>query len=178
MFWMVASSTFSPMASSLCAPGTSLTLEDYGLTSKTTGTLMISIYVLGYAVGPLFLAPLSEMFGRVPVINASNLFFNAFFRRVFSSNPGPRGTTCFLVQARHLVTLTHPCGPLLLTLTQLVRPSNTRGARHRRQMLRFTDVSSLVVAFLDSPTSCRARLIASEGGAPATAERYDADWKR
>lgn len=78
MFWMVASSTFSPMASSLCAPGTSLTLEDYGITSKTTGTLMISIYVLGYAVGPLFLAPLSEMFGRVPVINASNLFFNAF----------------------------------------------------------------------------------------------------
>lgn len=71
-------STFSPMASSLCAPGTSLTLEEYGLSSKTVGTLMISIYVLGYAVGPLFLAPLSEMYGRVPVINASSAFFNAF----------------------------------------------------------------------------------------------------
>ncbi|KAF2464969.1 MFS general substrate transporter [Lindgomyces ingoldianus] len=78
MFFMAASSTFSPMASSLCAPGTSLTLEEYGLTSKTIGTLMISIFVLGYAVGPLFLAPLSEIYGRVLVINASNAFFNAF----------------------------------------------------------------------------------------------------
>jgi hypothetical protein len=58
MLWMGSMSTFSPMASSLCAPGTSLTLDDYGLTSKTIGTLMISIFVLGYAVGPLFLAPL------------------------------------------------------------------------------------------------------------------------
>jgi MFS family permease len=39
---------------------------------------MISIYVLGYAVGPLFLAPLSEMYGRVPIICGSSAFFNAF----------------------------------------------------------------------------------------------------
>lgn len=78
MFWVGAMSTFSPMASSLCAPGTSLTLEEYGLQSKTIGTLMISIYVLGYAVGPLFLAPLSEMYGRTIVINVSSAFFNIF----------------------------------------------------------------------------------------------------
>ncbi|KAF2741000.1 MFS general substrate transporter [Polyplosphaeria fusca] len=78
MFWMASMSTFSPMVSSLCAPGTSLTLEEFGLTSKTIGTLSISIYVLGYAVGPLFLAPLSEMYGRAPVINISSAFFNAF----------------------------------------------------------------------------------------------------
>ncbi|KAF2792782.1 MFS multidrug transporter [Melanomma pulvis-pyrius CBS 109.77] len=76
MLWIGSMSTFSPMASSLCAPGTSFTLEDYGLTSKTIGTLMISIYVLGYAVGPLFLAPL--MYGRPIVINTSSAFFNAF----------------------------------------------------------------------------------------------------
>lgn len=78
MLWVGLMSTFSPMASSLCAPGTALTLEEYGLTSKTIGALMISIYVLGYAVGPLFLAPLSEMYGRVPVINLSSVVFNAF----------------------------------------------------------------------------------------------------
>lgn len=78
MLWVGAMSTFSPMASSLCAPGTSLTLEEYDLESKTLGTLMISIYVLGYAVGPLFLAPLSEMYGRTLVINTSGAFFNAF----------------------------------------------------------------------------------------------------
>jgi MFS family permease len=78
MLWVGLMSTLSPMASSLCAPGTSLTLEEYGISSKTVGTLMISIYVLGYAVGPLFLAPLSEMYGRKPVINISSCFFSAF----------------------------------------------------------------------------------------------------
>lgn len=78
MMWMVLMSTFSPMASSLVAPGTSLTLEEYGLTSKTIGAFQVSIFVLGYAVGPLFLAPLSEMYGRVPVITISSAFFNAF----------------------------------------------------------------------------------------------------
>jgi multidrug resistance protein len=39
---------------------------------------MISIYVLGYAVGPLFLAPLSEMYGRPLVVNCSGIVFNAF----------------------------------------------------------------------------------------------------
>jgi len=78
MLWMILMSTFSPMISSLCAPETSLTLREYGLTSKTVGAFMISIYVLGYALGPLFLAPLSEMYGRVTIINASSAFFNAF----------------------------------------------------------------------------------------------------
>ncbi|KAJ4297846.1 hypothetical protein N0V90_005742 [Kalmusia sp. IMI 367209] len=78
MILMVTICTFSPMASSLCAPGTSQTLADYGVESKTVGTLMISIFILGYAVGPLFLAPLSEMYGRTIVINASSAFFNVF----------------------------------------------------------------------------------------------------
>ena len=78
MLWVGLMSTLSPMASSLCAPGTSLTLAEFGISSKTIGTLMISIYVLGYAVGPLFLAPLSEMYGRKLVINISSCFFTAF----------------------------------------------------------------------------------------------------
>lgn len=78
MTWVIIMCTFSPMISSICAPGTSLTLEEFDTTSRTIGTLMISIYVLGYAVGPLFLAPLSEMYGRAVVINWSTAFFNAF----------------------------------------------------------------------------------------------------
>ncbi|KAH7392747.1 putative MFS multidrug transporter [Pyrenochaeta sp. MPI-SDFR-AT-0127] len=78
MTWVILMSTFSPTVSSLCAPGTGLTLEEFGVSSKTIGTLMISIYVLGYAVGPLFLAPLSEMYGRPLVVNCSSVVFNAF----------------------------------------------------------------------------------------------------
>jgi MFS family permease len=78
MTWVILMTTFSPTISSICAPGTSLTLEEFGITSRTVGTLMISIYVLGYAVGPLFLAPLSELYGRSLVVNWSTAFFNAF----------------------------------------------------------------------------------------------------
>lgn len=78
MSWVIIMCTFSPMISSICAPGTSLTLEEFDVSSRTIGTLMITIYVLGYAVGPLFLAPLSEMYGRAVVINWSTAFFNAF----------------------------------------------------------------------------------------------------
>lgn len=78
MTWVIIMCTFSPMISSICAPGSSQTLEEFGTTSRTIGTLMISIYVLGYAVGPLFLAPLSELYGRPIVINWSTAFFNVF----------------------------------------------------------------------------------------------------
>ena len=78
MSFMAAMTTFSPMTSSISAPGTALTLEEYGITSQTIGSLMYVIYILGYATGPLFLAPLSEMYGRVPVVNFSSAFFNAF----------------------------------------------------------------------------------------------------
>ncbi|OCK75390.1 MFS general substrate transporter [Lepidopterella palustris CBS 459.81] len=78
LFFMSIASTLSPMSSSICAPGASLTLKEFNLSSQTIGTMMISIFVLGYAIGPLFLAPLSEMYGRVPVINFSSIFFNAF----------------------------------------------------------------------------------------------------
>ena len=78
MTWVILMSTFSPTVSSLCAPGTTLTMEEFGESSRTVGTLMISIYVLGYAVGPLVLAPLSEMYGRPLVVNCSSIVFNAF----------------------------------------------------------------------------------------------------
>jgi len=40
--------------------------------------LVLSIFVLGYAIGPLMLAPLSEIYGRVPVLQLANLFYLAF----------------------------------------------------------------------------------------------------
>lgn len=40
--------------------------------------ISLSIFVLAWAVGPFFLAPLSEVYGRVHVLQISNLFFLAF----------------------------------------------------------------------------------------------------
>lgn len=44
--------------------------ETFGVSSEVT-TLCLSMYVLGYAVGPVLLAPLSEYFGRQPVYAVS-----------------------------------------------------------------------------------------------------------
>ncbi|KAJ5649147.1 uncharacterized protein N7484_002870 [Penicillium longicatenatum] len=40
--------------------------DEFGVSAEVT-TLALSLYVLGYAIGPVMLAPLSEYFGRQPV---------------------------------------------------------------------------------------------------------------
>ncbi|OQU99092.1 hypothetical protein CLAIMM_04779 [Cladophialophora immunda] len=78
MFQMATMATISPMASSLCAPGIESTMKDLHEPSRVLGSLMITIYVLGYAIGPLFLAPLSEIYGRYPVVMVSSWMFTAW----------------------------------------------------------------------------------------------------
>jgi MFS family permease len=39
---------------------------------------MVSVYVLGFAFGPLIIAPLSEMYGRLPLYHICNLLFIVF----------------------------------------------------------------------------------------------------
>ncbi|KAM4061200.1 major facilitator superfamily protein [Hirsutella rhossiliensis] len=43
--------------------------------SKSASVLLVTIWELGEAAGPLFLAPLSEVFGRYPVVNTANVLF-------------------------------------------------------------------------------------------------------
>jgi MFS family permease len=43
--------------------------------SSSTNALLITIWELGEAAGPLFIAPLSEVFGRYPVMNGCNIAF-------------------------------------------------------------------------------------------------------
>ncbi|KAF2418938.1 MFS general substrate transporter [Tothia fuscella] len=76
MLMIAIISTLSPMASTLVSPGLTDTMNDFHTTSPIIGTFMITIYVLGFAVGPLFLGPASEMYGRYPVVISSTLFFN------------------------------------------------------------------------------------------------------
>ena len=66
----------SPLGSSIFAPAIDYTLRDLHTTSRAVGSLMISIFLLGYCVGPLFLAPLSEMYGRRLVIIINIWIFN------------------------------------------------------------------------------------------------------
>ena len=63
----------SPLASSMIAPALPLLSRDFHLTSSVQESMMLSIFVLSFAVGPLLYAPLTEMFGRRVVLQTTNL---------------------------------------------------------------------------------------------------------
>ncbi|KAJ4193646.1 hypothetical protein NW755_003640 [Fusarium falciforme] len=67
-----------PLASSIFAPGIPELMRDFESTNSELGAFVMSVYVLGFAFGPMILAPLSEMWGRVPVYHVCNVFFLAF----------------------------------------------------------------------------------------------------
>ncbi|KAL7952707.1 cycloheximide resistance protein [Trichoderma compactum] len=67
-----------PLASSVVAPAVELILVDFHSSSTTFPTFVLSIFVLGFAVGPLLLPPLSELYGRVIVYNVTNVLFVVF----------------------------------------------------------------------------------------------------
>ncbi|OSS45792.1 hypothetical protein B5807_09675 [Epicoccum nigrum] len=79
ILFLVSAITFlSPLASSIFAPGIPFVNADFHNTSQLLGSFAVSVYVLGFAVGPLFLSPLSEIYGRCVILNISNVFFCAF----------------------------------------------------------------------------------------------------
>ncbi|EAA31306.1 MFS general substrate transporter [Neurospora crassa] len=68
----------TPLGSSMFAPGVKKILVEFHETSSTTATFLVSIYILGFAFGPLLVAPLSEMYGRAPLYNFGNILFTIF----------------------------------------------------------------------------------------------------
>ncbi|KAF2691191.1 MFS general substrate transporter [Lentithecium fluviatile CBS 122367] len=76
---LISAITFlCPLTSSIFAPGIPFVNKDFGNTSQMLGAFSISVFVLGFSVGPLFLSPLSEIYGRRIVLNVSNVVFCAF----------------------------------------------------------------------------------------------------
>lgn len=65
----------TPFASSILSPGISSLMKEFDETDSIVGSMTVSIYLLGYVVGPMFLAPLSEIYGRRPVLTCANIFF-------------------------------------------------------------------------------------------------------
>jgi MFS family permease len=57
------------------APGVPELMREFGNSSSTLGSFVVSVYVLGFAAGPMVFAPLSELYGRLPVYHATNVCF-------------------------------------------------------------------------------------------------------
>lgn len=65
----------TPFASSILSPGISSLMVEFGETQQIVGSMTVSIYLLGYVVGPMVMAPMSEIYGRRMVLTAANVFF-------------------------------------------------------------------------------------------------------
>ncbi|RJE21054.1 resistance protein [Aspergillus sclerotialis] len=63
------------MASTIFAPGVPQVLREFHSDNSALSSFMVSVYVIGFAIGPLVLSPTSEIYGRLPITHASNVVF-------------------------------------------------------------------------------------------------------
>ncbi|KAI1297829.1 major facilitator superfamily domain-containing protein [Xylaria venustula] len=66
------------LAATMFAPGAEQLAADFHFTNATVEAFTVSIYVLGFALGPVFLAPLSELYGRLVIYHACNVVYTGF----------------------------------------------------------------------------------------------------
>jgi MFS family permease len=62
----------------MIAPALPALDAEFHITNAAESQIMLSVFVLAYAIGPLFLGPLSEVYGRSLVIQGTNLFYLVF----------------------------------------------------------------------------------------------------
>jgi MFS family permease len=60
------------------APGAAALAKEFHITSSTITSLTVSIYLAGFAVGPMFIAPLSELYGRLVIYHTCNVIYIGF----------------------------------------------------------------------------------------------------
>ncbi|KAJ8612798.1 hypothetical protein MRB53_037269 [Persea americana] len=53
-------------------------LQEFDVHNEALATWVLSVYVLGFAIGPFIFAPSSELYGRMPVYHGCNLLYICF----------------------------------------------------------------------------------------------------
>ncbi|KAI1321882.1 major facilitator superfamily domain-containing protein [Xylariaceae sp. FL0255] len=66
------------LAATMFAPGAAQLAVDFHITNSIVEGLTVSLYILGFALGPLILAPLSECNGRLIIYHSCNAVYLAF----------------------------------------------------------------------------------------------------
>ena len=74
--WLLSAITLlTPFATSVLSPSINKLDAEFGETNPSIGSLTVSAYIFGYIVGPPFIGPLSEIYGRKWVLTGANAFF-------------------------------------------------------------------------------------------------------
>ncbi|KAL5042511.1 hypothetical protein BDW71DRAFT_200551 [Aspergillus fruticulosus] len=66
------------LAATMFAPGSAALAQEFNITSSALTSLTVSIYLAGFAVGPMVIAPLSELYGRLVIYHTSYAFYIGF----------------------------------------------------------------------------------------------------
>ncbi|EKD14387.1 hypothetical protein MBM_07617 [Drepanopeziza brunnea f. sp. 'multigermtubi' MB_m1] len=77
--WIVSAITFiTPLASSMFAPGVPQLMKDFNSDDRIISSFVVSVYILGFAIGPLIIAPMCELYGRKKLYQCCNVLFFIF----------------------------------------------------------------------------------------------------
>ncbi|EMR65043.1 putative mfs multidrug transporter protein [Eutypa lata UCREL1] len=68
----------SPVSSAMIAPAMNKLGEALGMQTEFEVYLSLAIFILAYAVGPIFFGPASELYGRVRLLQISNVWYLAW----------------------------------------------------------------------------------------------------
>jgi len=68
----------TPLGSSFFAPAVPRVMADFNSTSELEATFVVSVYLLGFAFGPILIAPISELYGRLIVYHTCNVGYLVF----------------------------------------------------------------------------------------------------
>lgn len=66
------------IAATMVAPVMASVMDDFKTTNINISSLTVNIYFLGFALSPLVIPSLSEMYGRLPIYHTCNFLFVAF----------------------------------------------------------------------------------------------------
>jgi MFS family permease len=85
------------MTSPMIAPALTTLMQELNISSETQTALILSAYVVSYSFGPFIFAPLSELYGRLIILQAASSWFLAW-----NIACGFAYSSAFLVVARWL----------------------------------------------------------------------------
>ncbi|KAJ8126692.1 hypothetical protein O1611_g6946 [Lasiodiplodia mahajangana] len=67
-----------PLASSMLAPGVPHVMKEFSNNNDLLADFVVSVYGLGFAIGPMLLAPIPKLFSRLWIYHATNVGFIVF----------------------------------------------------------------------------------------------------
>jgi multidrug resistance protein len=78
IFVVSALTLLTPFGSTMFAPAVPDTMRTFHSDNIDLASFVVSVYVLGYAFGPLIIAPMSELYGRLWVYHVNTALFIIF----------------------------------------------------------------------------------------------------